>query len=107
MQTPTELEQLQAIPEQFQERWRFPYTPSALVGKHVAIRCPPKGDSLYYNYKGYHSVVPVALVDVDYKFRWVNIGAQGGCSDAQIWKQCDLKKAIEKGLLGMLAASPL
>jgi hypothetical protein len=27
------------------------------------------------------------LVDADYKFTWVNIGAQGGCSDAQIWNK--------------------
>jgi hypothetical protein len=46
-------------------------------------------------------------VDADYVFRWVNIGAQGGCSDAQIWNQSDLKRAIERGLIGMPTATPL
>ena len=59
------------------------------------------------NYKGYHTVVMMALVDADYKFRWMNIGAQGWSSDAQIWNQCDLKKAIERRLFYMQAASPL
>ena len=49
----------------------------------------------------------MALVDADYKFRWVNIGAQGVCSDAQIWNQCELKNAIERGVIGIPPAAPL
>ena len=95
--TSTEPEQWKVIGENFQAKWQFPRTLGALDGKHVAIRCPHNGGSLYYKYKGYYSVVLMAFVDADYKFLWVNIGAQGGCSDAQIWNQCDLKKAIEGG----------
>ena len=47
------------------------------------------------------------LVGADYPFIWVNIGSQGGCSDAQIWNQRDLKLAIERGLIGMPEATPL
>ena len=47
------------------------------------------------------------LVGADYPFIWVNIGSQGGCSDAQIWNQSDLKLAIERGLIGMPEATPL
>ena len=89
--TPTEPEQWQAIAQQFTAKWQFPYDIGALNDKHVAIRCPKNGGFLYYNYKGYHSVVLMAFVDADYKFRWINISAQGGCSDAQIWNQCKLK----------------
>jgi hypothetical protein len=53
IQTPTEPEQWQAIADQFAAKWQFPHT----LGKHVAIRCPKNGGSLYYNYKGYHSIV--------------------------------------------------
>ncbi|XP_060587963.1 putative nuclease HARBI1, partial [Ruditapes philippinarum] len=105
--TPTEPEQWQAIADQFAAKWQFPHTLGALDGKHVAIRCPKNGGSLYYNYKGYHSIVLLALVDADYKFTWVNIGAQGGCSDAQIWTQSDLKLAIKRGLIGMPDKTPL
>ena len=59
---------------------------------HVTIRCPHCGGSLYYNYKGYHSVELIALVY--YKFCWVIIRAQGGGSEGQIWNDCDLKKII-------------
>ncbi|XP_071105184.1 uncharacterized protein [Haliotis cracherodii] len=49
----------------------------------------------------------MALVDSDYEFRWVDIGAQGGCPDAQIWNQCELKNAIERGVIGIQPAAPL
>lgn len=104
--TPTEPKQWKAIADQFEAKWQFPHTLGALDGKHVPIRCPKNGGSLYYNYKGYHSIVLMALVDADYKFRWVNIGAQGEFSDAQIWNQSDLKQAIERGLLGLPTATP-
>jgi len=107
IQTPTEPEEWKAIADQFAAKWQFPHAIEALDGKHVAIRCPKNGGSLYYNYKGYHSVVLMALVDADYQFIWVNIGSQGGCSDAQIWNQSDLKLAIERGLIGMPEATPL
>lgn len=104
--TPTEPKQWKAIADQFEAKWQFPHTLGALDGKHVPIRCPKNGGSLYYNYKGYHSIVLMALVDADYKFRWVNIGAQGEFSDAQIWNQSDLKQAIERGLMGLPTPTP-
>ncbi|XP_052280742.1 uncharacterized protein LOC127878263 [Dreissena polymorpha] len=92
--TPTEPEEWKAIADQFAAKWQFTHAIGALYGKHVAIRCPKNGGSLYYNYKCYHSVVLMALVDADYQFIWVNIGSQGRCSDAQIWNQSVLKLAI-------------
>ncbi|XP_052260752.1 putative nuclease HARBI1 [Dreissena polymorpha] len=107
IQTPTEPEEWKAIADQFAAKWQFPHAIGALDGKHVAIRCPKNGGSLYYNYKGDHSVVLMALVDADYQFIWVNIRSQGGCSDEQIWNQSDLKLAIESGLIVMPEAKPL
>ncbi|XP_041369700.1 protein ALP1-like [Gigantopelta aegis] len=79
----------------------------ALDGKHIRIRCPSNAGSLYYNYKGYHSIVLMALVDADYKFLWVSCGANGFVSDAQLWNQCELKKAIEDKQIGFPDAEPL
>ena len=33
----------------------------------VAIRCPPNSGSLFHNYKGFFSVLLMAVVDADYK----------------------------------------
>ena len=51
----------------------------------MRIKKPPKSGSLYHNYKGFFSVILMALVDTEYKLRWVDIGTEGSCSDAQIF----------------------
>jgi hypothetical protein len=70
-------------------------------GKHVAIKCPRNGGSIYYNYKGFHSIVLMAVVDADYKFIWVEAGSNGSASDAQIFNSCVFKTAMEEGTLGI------
>ncbi len=58
------------------------------------------GGSYYYNYKNFHSTILMALVDDIYKFTWVEIGADGTSSDAQIFEECDLKQAIDQNVIG-------
>ena len=72
----------------------------ALDGKHIPIRCPRRGSSHYHNYKGFHSIVLLALVDADYKFLWVDLGIARSSSDAQIFKHSDLRYKIEDGTIG-------
>ena len=79
----------------------------ALDGKHIAIKKPKKSGSEYFNYKGYFSLVLLALVDADYKFLWVNAGASGSSSDAQIFNRSKLKRRIENGTLGLPPPEPL
>ena len=50
---------------------------------------------LYHNYKGFHSIVLFVLVDGDYKFLWVEVGAARSSSDAQIFKHSDLRHKID------------
>ena len=58
------------------------------------------GSSLYHNYKGFHSIVLLALVDGDFKFVWVEVGAQ-------IFKHSDLTHKIEDGSIGFPESEPL
>ena len=85
MTCPTTPEGWRAISDNFLQKWNFPHTCGALDGKHIACKCPPKSGSQYFNYKGFYSVVLMALVDADYKFVWADIGATGSASDAQIY----------------------
>jgi hypothetical protein len=82
---PTTPQEWQAIADAFAARWQFFHTLGALDGKHVAIRCPANGGSLYYNYKGFHSIILMALVDAEYKFIWIDVGTAGSHSDAQVF----------------------
>ena len=70
-------------------------------------RNPKKSGNEYFNYKGYFSLVLLALVDANYKFLWVNMGASGSSSDAQIFNLCKLKRKIENGTLGLPPPEPL
>ena len=73
----------------------------------MAIRCPKNGGSLYYNYKGFDSVILLALVDAKYKFMWVDVGTNGSSSDAQIFNECYLRSGIVDGTLDVPDAEPL
>ena len=77
------------------------------MGKHVAIRCPKNGGSLHYNYNGFHFIIFLALVDVKYKFLWVDVGTNGSSSDAQIFNDCDLCVGNVDGTLDIPDAEPL
>ena len=49
----------------------------------------------------------VALVDVSYKFLYVDVGAAGRASDAGVYGQLMLKKAIASNTLSLPCPTPL
>ena len=102
---PTDPKDWKKIEERFRNRWNVPHVVGALDGKHIAIKKPKKSGSEYFNYKGYFSLVLLALVD--YKFLWVNTGSSGSSSDAQIFNRSKLKRRIENGTLGLPPPEPL
>ncbi len=93
--TPSTPDDWMVIANNNSQRWQYQHCLGAIDGKHVAIRKPMNGGSYYYNYKNFYWIVLIALVDGDYKFTWVEVGANGTSSDAQIFKDCGLKQAID------------
>ncbi|XP_070184609.1 putative nuclease HARBI1 [Littorina saxatilis] len=104
---PTTAEEWQAIADEFERKWNVPHAVGALDGKHVAIRKPPQSGSLYYNYKGFFSLVMLALVDADYNFIWVDVGAMGHMSDAQIYNASEVKECFEDGTINLPPPQPM
>ena len=88
-------------------RWNFPNCIGALDGKHIRIKKPDHGGSLYYNYKGYHSITLMAAVSGNYEFLYVDVGGEGRQSDGGIWRHCSLRKKLAKGKLRLPGARPL
>ena len=107
MNCPTTPEGWRPIAERFLNKWNFPHACGAIDGKHIACKCPAKSGSLYYNYKGFYSIVLLALVDSDYKFIWADIGSEGSASDAEIYNNSQLKQLTEDGALGLPPPDPL
>lgn len=56
------------IAQGFWKTWRFPDTFGSLDGTHIPIRKPTFNGDDYYNYKSFHSVVVLAMVDFKYRF---------------------------------------
>ena len=85
------------ISAKFYEEWDFPNCLGALDGKHVAIECPGFSGSEYYNYKGFFSIVLMAICDARYCFTIVDIGNFGRDNDAQIFNSSEMGKAFISG----------
>lgn len=97
----------QAVAEDFKKRWNVPHACGAIDGKHVAMRCPPNTGTLYHNYKGFFSVVLLALVDANYKFLWADVGGLGSMSDCQIFNESELKQCLDESSIYFPDPEPL
>lgn len=84
-----------------EERWQFPNCIGAADGKHIAILHPEDSGSTHYNYKGFYSIVLLAIVDYDYRFLYVDVGCQGRISDGGVYRNSSFYKALENGSLGL------
>ena len=104
---PTTQEEWREVAKGFQKKWQFPHCLGAIDGKHVAIKKPDNAGSMYYNHKGWHSIILMACVDSDYKFIWYEVGSNGAASDSQIFRDCDLFDRIRDGTLNMPDDDPL
>ena len=67
LKIPSTTEEWESIAEETYNRWHFPNVFAAADGKHIALFHPRSSESEFYNYKGFYSVVLLALVYYDYK----------------------------------------
>ncbi|XP_060809344.1 uncharacterized protein LOC106139680 [Amyelois transitella] len=81
---PTTEDEWKAVAEEFGNRYHFWNCLGALDGKHVGIKKPAHSGSLYYNYKGFHSIVLMALVNAKKEFIMIDIGTNGRISDGGV-----------------------
>nr|CAI5836615.1 unnamed protein product [Callosobruchus analis] len=93
--------------EKFKQIWDFPNCIAAIDGKHINIQCPINAGSTFYNYEGSHSIVLLALVDADYKFITIDVGAYGRNSGGGIFEKSEIGKKLQRGTFSVPGNVPL
>ena len=104
---PTTQHDWKKIANDFQRLWNLPHCIGAIDGKHVAMKCPIKSGSLYYNYKGWFSIILLAVCDARYSFTLVDIGSYGSSNDSGVFSNSNLGCAFENGKMNVPNADPI
>lgn len=107
VQVPNTQAEWRAVADKFDERWQFPNCIGAMDGKHVAIKAPRNSGSMFFNYKNFHSIVLLALVDADYKVIAYDLGVNGRNNDAGIFGNSELYHHLEENTLNVPPPRPL
>ena len=104
---PSSEEDWKGIAREFSKLWNFPNCVGAIDGKHISIQAPASSGSSYYNYKGGHSVVLMAVCDAHYRFIFVDIGNSGRHSDGGVLSNSEFGRALDAGKLGLPSPTTL
>jgi len=107
MTCPLEEEEWRRLAKDFENKWNLPHCCGSIDGKHVAMRKPGRTGSLYFNYKGFCSVVLMALVDAHYRFLYASCGDYGSISDGGVFERTDLKEALNNNSLNFPPPEPI
>lgn len=91
------VEQLEEYAKRYFQRWNYPNCVGAIDGKHVRIVCPSNTGSAHFNYKEFFSIVLLAIVDPDYKYIAIDVGAYGREGDSGIFHRSTFGKSIYEG----------
>lgn len=111
LQMPVSEERWRSIEEGFKSKWNFRKCIGFLDRKHVVILPPLKSGSAFYNHKPAFSVVPLALVDADCKFIYIDVGNFHSIVDSGVlqiqpcsekWKGGTLQLPPPQSLSGMV-----
>ena len=97
---PTSRDDFKESMAKFGEEWQFPYAFAAVDGSHLPIKCPKGGAQAmnqYFNFKGFYSIVLMALVDAEYRFIWASVGAPGNTHDSTLMQSTELWDRIVAG----------
>ncbi|KDR15131.1 hypothetical protein L798_11095, partial [Zootermopsis nevadensis] len=82
------------VAEGFWNTWQFP---NCIDGKHIRIKRQSNSGSMHYCHKNYYSIGLFAVTEANYKFITVDVGSFGKDSDAGVFDNCPLRRALASG----------
>ena len=92
----------------FQNKWQFPNCIGSIDGKHVIFKYPNKTGSNHYCYLHKFSIVLLAIVDADYKFICIDVGAyEKKNSDGGIFEVSSMGQRFASGTFNLPPSRPL
>ncbi|XP_057307667.1 uncharacterized protein LOC130645634 [Hydractinia symbiolongicarpus] len=89
------------IADTFEANWNMPHVIGAIDGKHIRIQCPKFTGTQYYNYKGFFSLVLMAVCDANYCFTMYDVGQFGSNNDSVVLANSAMGKALEEDALNV------
>lgn len=88
-------QQIKETCDAFFDKYSYPMCVGAIDGTHINVEPPIGQETDYFNYKKFHSIILLAVVDSTTKFTYINIGAPGRCNDSYVYSRstlCELMK---------------
>ena len=101
LKPPSSKEEWLSISLVFEDSWNFPHCLGAINGKHIRIECPKLTGSYYYNYKGFYSIVLLAICDSNYCFTLSDLGHYGSNNDSGVLAKSEMGELIETQKIGI------
>ena len=98
---PDSKEEWLEIFKNFEEVWNMPHVIECIDGKHIRVECPKLSGTLYYNYKGFFSIVLMALCGANYCFTLFDLGQYGSNNDSGILANSEIGKMFEEDQLNV------
>ena len=95
------------ISQEFEENWNMPHAIRWIDGKHIRIVCPKLTGTQYYNYKGFFSIVLMAVCDASYCFTMIDLGQYGSNNDSGVLASSVMGEMFDNGEMNLPAPSKI
>ena len=107
MSAPSTQDEWLSISKQFLKMWDMPHVIGAIDGKHIRIECPKQSGTLYCNYKGFFSIVLLAICDATYCFTVFDLGQYDSNNNSGVLANSHLGQLFDDNLLNVPPDSKL